>query len=336
VTNRNVRLSYTYTDLDNNQRVTAVTFADPDTLELTTITTAIQEQLVDNAYFLPGQIKLPTCFLHEPRRGDLICDHSDDVDHPWHEFSHLEFSSDPPTDPRTLLQFLDQLKAIGPAGWNPALQSPIPTPSTVPTVLLTYTLDRHLYSVTFHNPGFSEEQARSLVKALTFDARFIPNLAGLPTQKPGEPHTIVSIFIGKTDQPTQHDDFIAFLTRLTTSTPKISIATLDLQTSYLLAEDAATLDTYTNQLLISAIGHAMYGSGAASFLTEHEWIHYSSGPREKVTQIIAFDTDGTLLTPPTDDEDYMLGTLLPVTDIVSASPPAPPLSAIQRISQIVP
>ena len=97
----NILLLYMYRDGANYKNHGEVVFANPLNLELSGITAAIQSTLIDGAWFYVKTWNLLD--LHFEKWDD-------EIDHTFHEFESVSYTNAPPTDNRTIEQFLLQIK----------------------------------------------------------------------------------------------------------------------------------------------------------------------------------------------------------------------------------
>ncbi|MFN8322319.1 MAG: hypothetical protein U0T74_06625 [Chitinophagales bacterium] len=97
----NILFLYMYRDGANYKNHGEVVFANPQKLELSSITTAIESALIDGAWFYVKPWNLPD--LHFEKWDD-------DIDHTFHEFESVSYTNELPTDNRTIEQFLLQIK----------------------------------------------------------------------------------------------------------------------------------------------------------------------------------------------------------------------------------
>lgn len=97
----NVMFSYMYRDAGNFKQYGEVIFANPDQLPLQSAEEAIRRVLIDGQFFVPTNWSIPLIsgFAFDP-----------DLDHSWYEYTELSSTKAPPTDERTLQQFLETLR----------------------------------------------------------------------------------------------------------------------------------------------------------------------------------------------------------------------------------
>lgn len=116
----NVRFKYMYRDASNYKQHGDAVFRNSDFLSLDEIEKQIRAYLQDGEYFIARQVHIEECFF----------DAMHDDDHPWHEFSGVENTTQLPFDPdhanrtgyfRDVREFLADLEAAHRAGWNETL-----------------------------------------------------------------------------------------------------------------------------------------------------------------------------------------------------------------------
>jgi hypothetical protein len=113
----NVKFKYMYRDASNYKQHDNVVFRNSDFLPLDEIEKQIRAYLQDGEYFIARQVHI------EERFFDAL--HDDD--HPWHEFSGVETTTQLPFDPdhanrtgyfRDVREFLTDLETAHHAGWD--------------------------------------------------------------------------------------------------------------------------------------------------------------------------------------------------------------------------
>ena len=113
----NVKFKYMYRDASNYKQHGDAVFRNSDILPLDEIEKQIRAYLQDGEYFIARQVHI------EERFFDTL--HDDD--HPWHEFSGVETTTQLPFDPdhanrtgyfRDIKEFLVDLEAAHRAGWD--------------------------------------------------------------------------------------------------------------------------------------------------------------------------------------------------------------------------
>jgi hypothetical protein len=113
----NVKFKYMYRDGSNYKQHGDAVFRDSKFLSLDEIEKQIRAYLQDGEYFIARQVHI------EERFFDTL--HDDD--HPWHEFSGVETTTQLPFDPdhanrtgyfRDIKEFLVDLEAAHRAGWD--------------------------------------------------------------------------------------------------------------------------------------------------------------------------------------------------------------------------
>jgi hypothetical protein len=113
----NVKFKYMYRDASNYKQHGDAVFRDSDFLPLEEIEQQIRAYLQDGEYFIARQVHI------EERFFDAL--HDDD--HPWHEFSGVENTTQLPFDPdhanrtgcfRDIREFLADLESAHRAGWD--------------------------------------------------------------------------------------------------------------------------------------------------------------------------------------------------------------------------
>ena len=113
----NVKFKFMYRDASNYKQHGNVVFRNQDPLLLDEIERRIRACLQDGEYFIARQVHI------EERFFDTL--HDDD--HPWHEFSGVETTTQLPFDPdhanrtgyfRDIREFLADLETAHRAGWD--------------------------------------------------------------------------------------------------------------------------------------------------------------------------------------------------------------------------
>jgi hypothetical protein len=113
----NIRLRYLYRDASNFKQHGEAIFSNPARLSLKAIEERIRANLRDSEFFIARQICLEEFFF------DTLYED----DHPWHEFTSVEATTDPPFDPecwrergkrRDIAEFLSELETANRAGWD--------------------------------------------------------------------------------------------------------------------------------------------------------------------------------------------------------------------------
>lgn len=111
-TSKNTLFSYLYRNGNNFKDYGEVVFQDAPTEELLQ---RLVSGLYDGGYFYHGQLDLRNLATWRAA-GWKECFPT--VDHVWHEFYELEATSREPTDERTIEEFVSEVEAIGPEGWQ--------------------------------------------------------------------------------------------------------------------------------------------------------------------------------------------------------------------------
>ncbi len=102
----NIKLHYLYRDGGNNKRYNAVVFSNPENLTIPLVQAVLKQHMLEGEWFYADRWKLED--LHFPRWDR-------ELDHDLHEIHELEETQEPPTDTRTLQEFLNNLP---PARWE--------------------------------------------------------------------------------------------------------------------------------------------------------------------------------------------------------------------------
>ena len=123
-----VCFQYLYRDASNFKNGGAVTFANPNGTPVAELEARLKAALEDRMFFVADQVGIPEVFLWAP---DADYDRDDpppdleagqyvlnEDDHSWHEFSSLEAGNTPPSDHRTIEQFVVDMEAAQQAGWR--------------------------------------------------------------------------------------------------------------------------------------------------------------------------------------------------------------------------
>jgi hypothetical protein len=109
----NTLFNYLYRDAGNYKRWGEIVFAGAPS---DAFTLRLKKVLYDGALFIASQVNVPDVSFEasgtDPRDND---------DHPWHEFSSMENSSQPPNDPskRTIEELVGQFERAAKDGWRP-------------------------------------------------------------------------------------------------------------------------------------------------------------------------------------------------------------------------
>ncbi len=93
----NIQFNYLYRDGANYKNYGVVVFANPAGLPCALVNTIIQKQLIDGDWFYAQKWRLKD--LHFPKWDD-------EIDVLWHEYDSVEETDEPPTDERTISEFL--------------------------------------------------------------------------------------------------------------------------------------------------------------------------------------------------------------------------------------
>lgn len=101
---QNILFSYLYRDGANYKNYSEVVFANPDNIDVSQVKEAISTSLVDGEWFYAKPWQLPD--LHFEKWDE-------EIDHQLHEFESVAYTSEAPTDYRTIAQFLAEIKKQG-------------------------------------------------------------------------------------------------------------------------------------------------------------------------------------------------------------------------------
>jgi len=96
-----LKLNYRYRDADNYKQFGSVVFSNPTEMTIEEATGILLPKLISDEFFVPQDWGLPR--LHASPYDPV-------VDHEWHEFEDFEETSDPKTDPREILSFLETIE----------------------------------------------------------------------------------------------------------------------------------------------------------------------------------------------------------------------------------
>lgn len=116
-TEPNICFRYLYRDASNYKQHGEAVFTNHRRVPIQEIEKQIRVFLMDGEYFIARQVNL------EERFFDALYDD----DHPWHEFSRVEASTQPAFDPeywnehkhrRDITEFIADLEKAGRAGWD--------------------------------------------------------------------------------------------------------------------------------------------------------------------------------------------------------------------------
>ncbi len=117
LTPTNIRFRYLYRDASNYKQHGEAIFTNAGHLSLLEIETRIRASLRDGEFFIARQAHLEEFFF------DVL----DEDDHPWHEFSLMEATTDPAFDPgnqqergrcRDITEFLLEMEQAKQSGWD--------------------------------------------------------------------------------------------------------------------------------------------------------------------------------------------------------------------------
>jgi hypothetical protein len=95
----NIKFHYQYRDAGNYKNPGNVVFALNTDLTIEDATEKIREHLFDEEFFDPIKWQIPPVFFEDEEEDE-------ELDHDWHEFLELQWTTDPETDSRTFEQFL--------------------------------------------------------------------------------------------------------------------------------------------------------------------------------------------------------------------------------------
>lgn len=100
---KNILFEYLYRDGANYKNHGYVIFSNNEYLDLNIIEKKLRDNMLDGEWFCASKWQLP----------DLHFEKWDcETDHPYHELSFLQYTSDNPTDNRDISLFLTQLETI--------------------------------------------------------------------------------------------------------------------------------------------------------------------------------------------------------------------------------
>jgi len=106
----NTRFLYLYRDAGNNKARGSVVFAgSPRSGDLARLLRAFEA----STYFVAEQIDLPVLYLFESGYG-----FDSGLDHCYHEFENLGLTVGPPSDARTVQEFIAQIERESRNGWR--------------------------------------------------------------------------------------------------------------------------------------------------------------------------------------------------------------------------
>lgn len=117
LTPTNIRFRYLYRDVSNYKQHGEAIFTNHSHLSLLEIETRIRASLNDGEFFIARQVHIAEFFF------DVL----DEDDHPWHEFSLMEATTDPAFDPgnqqergccRDIIEFLLEMEQAKQSGWD--------------------------------------------------------------------------------------------------------------------------------------------------------------------------------------------------------------------------
>jgi hypothetical protein len=102
----NVRFEYLYRDAGNYKKRGAVIFRGAEGSDLSALDSQIRQRLIDQTYFYPEKVGIPKLDLDE-------LGHDDEMDVTWNEYLGLNFTSDGPSDRRTILEVIEEFQPLG-------------------------------------------------------------------------------------------------------------------------------------------------------------------------------------------------------------------------------
>ena len=110
---RNIKVNYLYQDGANYKSWGNVIFANPDILTLDEIENRLANAFLPEKLFIAHQISIPEKFLFLEGKFTKF-------DHCYHEFDHVEFCEENPTDNlnRSISDFLNDVELIVQRGWK--------------------------------------------------------------------------------------------------------------------------------------------------------------------------------------------------------------------------
>jgi hypothetical protein len=94
-----IKFKYLYRDASNYKSFGEIVFTNPSGLTIDKITNLIQNNLIDGEWFVPTEWSIPRLHFQQ-YTWDA------DIDHEWHEFQSVEYSSDSITETRTIDEFM--------------------------------------------------------------------------------------------------------------------------------------------------------------------------------------------------------------------------------------
>ena len=127
----NTKFRYLYRDGSNNKNGGEVIFGGTPA-SLDEASDSLESLFDEDQYFIAGQLGIPEIFLWNPdveynpddartypeTMGPGNYCIAEGVDHCWHEFDYLESTEAPPTDPRTIQKFIEDVRKAAAEGWK--------------------------------------------------------------------------------------------------------------------------------------------------------------------------------------------------------------------------
>lgn len=97
----NIKINYLYRDAGNHKVYGSEIFSNPENLEIAKIEEEIRMKLIDGEFFDPTKWQL------RPLSFEIW---DDDMDHQWNEFESIQYTSEVPSQNRTVSKFLVDIK----------------------------------------------------------------------------------------------------------------------------------------------------------------------------------------------------------------------------------
>lgn len=99
----NIQFNYKYRDAGNYKVFGHVVFTNPDECSLDFIENKLRASLIDSEFFDPKDWKLPRL-----KFDDWV----PDLDHTWNEYENVEYTSEPPTQEKSITEFLEFVSKV--------------------------------------------------------------------------------------------------------------------------------------------------------------------------------------------------------------------------------
>jgi len=99
----NIQFNYKYRDAGNYKVFGYVVFSNPNEYSLEFIESKLRASLIDSEFFDPKDWELPRL-----KFDDWV----PDLDHTWNEYESVEYTSEPPTQEKSITKFLEFVSKV--------------------------------------------------------------------------------------------------------------------------------------------------------------------------------------------------------------------------------